>query len=152
VGWRLLSTCRFGDGGADGVTLDRGVVTAFTGLMAPRAAAFAAPGRVVGVLRKPGAKPWLGPGETSPAGAARVFRVIDAAALDRLASDDGVGRHLPYILAVESETPSVPGVAPSALPQDIPNNHLVYALTWFALAAVMVWMYLAMLIRRLRSP
>ena len=40
------------------------------------------------------------------------------------------------IVAVERETPVPPGLVPAALPQDIPNNHLVYALTWFGLAGV----------------
>jgi surfeit locus 1 family protein len=151
VGWRLISACRLGDEGFDGVALDRGVVTRFTGLMSPGPAAFAAPGTVIGVLRKPGAKPVLGPGETTGGGGPRVFRVIDEAALQRLSADNGIRHPLPYILAVERETPAVPGVAPAALPQDIPNNHLTYALTWFALAAIMACFYGAMLIRRLRG-
>jgi len=50
---------------------------------------------------------------------------------------------------VESEIPAVSGLVPAALPQDIPNNHLVYALTWFALGGVLVCIYGAMLVRRL---
>ena len=81
-----------------------------------------------------------------------MFRVVDRAALTSLARDAGVSRPAPYLLATESEIPAVAGVVPAALPQDIPNNHLVYALTWFALAGVMAWFYVALLLRRLRGP
>jgi surfeit locus 1 family protein len=33
-------------------------------------------------------------------------------------------------------------------PADLPNNHLQYALTWFGLAAALVGVYVAMLLRR----
>jgi surfeit locus 1 family protein len=51
---------------------------------------------------------------------------------------------------VESERAAPQGVVPAALPQDIPNNHFVYALTWFALAGILAWFYGALLLRRLR--
>jgi surfeit locus 1 family protein len=79
------------------------------------------------------------------------YRVMDPASLAQIARAQGLARPAPYVLAVEGETPPLPGVTPQALPQDIPNNHLVYALTWFALAVILAWFYGAMLIRRLRS-
>ncbi len=148
VGWRLVSACHLRAGRFDGILLDRGVVARFTGAMAPMSASFPDPGVAIGVLRRPGGKPWLGPAETSSVPGARVFRVLDTAALSGIAVDNGLVRPAPYLLAVESEIPGPPGVVPAALPQDIPNNHLVYALTWFALAAVMVSFYGAMLFRR----
>jgi surfeit locus 1 family protein len=63
-----------------------------------------------------------------------------------------VSEPAPYFLAVESETPAVPGVTPAALPQDIPNNHFVYTLTWFGLAGVLVWTWAAYVWRRMRAP
>lgn len=152
VGWRLVSACHLQAGRFDGILLDRGVVIRFTGAMAPMSASFPDPGVAIGVLRRPGGKPWLGPAETSPVPGARVFRVLDTAALNGIAADNGLRRPAPYLLAVESEIPGLPGVVPAALPQDIPNNHLVYALTWFALAAVMVSFYGAMLFRRRTGP
>ena len=119
--------------------------------MAPVAATYPEPGVVIGVLRAPGGRPRLGPGETAAPGGSRVFRVIDRAALASLARDARVDRPAPYLLATETETPDAPGVVPAALPQDIPNNHLVYALTWFALAGVMAWFYGALLLRRLKG-
>lgn len=152
VGWRLLTQCRLAGAPFGAILLDRGLVTRFTGAMAPTAATYPEPGVVIGVLRAPGGKAMLGPGETPTPGGARVFRVIDRGAVDSLARDAGVTRPAPYLLAVESESPGAPGVVPAALPQDIPNNHLVYALTWFALAGVMAWFYVALLLRRLRGP
>ncbi len=152
VGWRLVSACALAGGPYDGVVLDRGLATAFSGAMAPGAARFPPPGQVVGVLRAPGGRPLLGPAETTPAAGARVFRVLDAAAARAVGADNGLARPAPYVLAVESERPAPAGILPAALPQDIPNNHFVYALTWFALAAILAWFYGAMLVRRLKSP
>jgi surfeit locus 1 family protein len=151
VGWRLLTPCRIQIPPFDGLLLDRGEVTRFTGAMAPRAASFAPPAHVVGVLRAPGGKPWLGPAETAAAGGLRVYRVVDLSALRTIAAESGMRHPAPYILAVEQESPPLEGVVPEPLPQDIPNNHLVYALTWFALAAVLAWVYGVMLMRRLRG-
>ena len=152
VGWRLLTQCRLAGAPFGAILLDRGLVTRFAGAMAPAAATYPEPGVVIGVLRAPGGRARLGPGETPAADGARVFRVIDRAALASLARDAGVSRPAPYLLATESEIPAAPGVVPAALPQDIPNNHLVYALTWFALAGVRAWFYVALLLRRLKSP
>lgn len=150
VGWRLLTVCRLDAGPYDSIIADRGVVSRFAGAMAPQDGAWPAPAALVGVLRSPGGKAMLGPGETTAAGGARVFRVVDAAALAGLAGDAGLSRPAHYLLAVEKESPAPAGVVPAALPQDIPNNHLTYALTWFALAAILAWFYAAMLLRRLR--
>ena len=152
VGWRLLTICRLEGKPYDAILLDRGLVTRLSGAMAPVAGTFGQPGLVTGVLRAPGGRARLGPGETSSPGGPRVFRVIDRGALLSLAHDAGVSRPMPYLLAVESEVPAAPGVVPAALPQDIPNNHLVYALTWFALAGVLAWFYGALLMRRLKGP
>ncbi|MBV8594260.1 MAG: SURF1 family protein [Caulobacteraceae bacterium] len=153
VGWRLLTACRLAPGDAppyDGAVLDRGLVDRFTGAMAPLPAAYPAPGAVVGVLRRPGARPWLDVGAAAPSSAPMV-RVVDRAALFHVAALGGLGRPAPFLVAVERERPPVAGVAPAPLPEDIPNNHLVYALTWFGLAASLAWIYAAMVSRRWRD-
>ena len=66
-----------------------------------------------------------------------------------MARQSGLAHPAPYLLAVEAETPAPPGITPAALPQDIPNNHFVYALTWFALAGILAWFYVALVWRRL---
>ena len=149
VAWRLISACRLADGPYDGVLLDRGLVVRLEGAMAPVAAAYPAPASVVGVLRATGGKPLLGPAETAGAPGARVFRVLDRASVASLGADNGLRRPAPFILAVESERPAPAGLVPAPLPQDIPNNHFVYALTWFALAGILAWFYGALLLRRL---
>jgi surfeit locus 1 family protein len=149
VGWRLLSACRLAAGPYDGIIVDRGLVADLAGAMAPVPVNVPPPAVVTGVLRAPGGRPLLGAAETASAGGARVFRLIDRPALVSLAADDGFRHPAPYMLAVESERPAPPGLVPAALPEDIPNNHFVYALTWFALAGVLLWVYAAMLIRRL---
>ena len=151
INWRLLTTCRLATGPYDAILLDRGLVSRFAGAMAPQAGLYPPPSEVTGVLRGVGAKPWLGPAETSPNGGPRVFRLIDRASLDSLLHQAGARRPAPYFLAVEHEEPSPAGVVPAALPQDIPNNHFAYALTWFALAGILAWFYGALLIRRLGS-
>ncbi len=152
VGWRLVSVCRLVDGPFDSILLDRGLVTSLNGAMAPVATLVAPPVSAIGILREPGGRPLLGPAETVSVSGARVFRVLDRAAVRSVAADSGLSRPAPYILAAESEAPAPAGVVPAALPQDIPNNHLVYALTWFALAAVLLCVYLALLLRRLKGP
>ena len=148
VGWRLISACHLAGGPYDGVLLDRGLVTRLEGAMAPVAAAYPPPGSVVGVARAAGGKPLLGPAETEAAPGARVFRVLDQASVASVAADNGVRRPAPLVLATESERPPPSGLVPAPLPEDIPNNHLVYALTWFALAGILAWFYGAMLLRR----
>jgi len=150
IGWRLLGACRIAHARFDGILLDRGLVTRLTGQTAPVAARYPAPGDVVGVLRAPGPSPWLGPAMMDGGPGFVAMRVADAPSILRLAKLGGLSHPAPDILAVESERPAPPGVAPAAIPADIPNNHLVYALTWFALAAILAWFYVAMLITRYR--
>ena len=151
VAWRLLSPCRLAMGGYDGVIVDRGVVERFTGTMTPSAAVFAEPRLVAGVMRAPGAKPMFDSGGLSTAGGVASVRIVDRDALMKIAAAYGLRHPMPYLLAAESETPAPDGVTPAALPQDIPNNHFVYALTWFALAGILAWFYGALVWRRMTS-
>ena len=150
IGWRLMSACRVVGAPFDGILLDRGLVTRFAGHTAPVAGVYAPPGRVIGVLRAPGSTPWLGPAMMDGGPGFAALRVADGPSILAFAKMDGLTRPAPYILAVESETPALAGVVPQAIPADIPNNHLVYALTWFALAGILAWFYLAMLVTRYR--
>ncbi|HEY2178002.1 MAG TPA: SURF1 family cytochrome oxidase biogenesis protein, partial [Caulobacteraceae bacterium] len=147
VAWRLMGVCELTGAPYRAIVLDRGLVDRFSGEMAPRAAAFPPPGAVIGVLRAAGSR-W--PVDAPPhraADGALVVQSVDPAALKMIAGPAAA----PYYLAVESETPAPPGVTPAALPQDIPNNHLVYALTWFGLALVLAWTFAAYLWRRARE-
>ena len=60
-------------------------------------------------------------------------------------------RAAPYILMVETATPAPAGITPAPLPAEISNRHLEYALTWFGLAVTLLFIYAAMLWRKMRS-
>jgi surfeit locus 1 family protein len=150
IGWRLLSACKVGAGPYDGILLDRGLIESFMGATSPHAATFPPPGQVIGVLREVGAKPLLGPAVMEEGRGFVALRVVDKASLEAAAAVRGLQRPAPYLLAVEREQPAPSGLTPQALPADIPNNHLVYAMTWFALALIAAWFYGALMIRRRR--
>jgi surfeit locus 1 family protein len=150
IGWRLLAVCHIAAGPWDGVVVDRGLVERLMGATSPSPGAWAAPQAIVGVLRSPGDAPLLGAALMEEGSGFAAWRLLDRASLARIAAGAGLARPAPYILAVEHEAPPPAGVTPAALPQDIPNNHLVYALTWFALAAILAWFYGALMLRRLR--
>lgn len=127
--WRAMVACRLAGQEHGVVLLDLGLVDALTGQIQPKPQTFAAPPRVTGVLMAPKA---LG-GDRDKA--------LAAFAADKPAS---------YILMVETATPAVPGVTPAPLPAEISNRHLEYALTWFGLAVTLLFIYAAMLWRRMR--
>lgn len=62
-----------------------------------------------------------------------------------------IGSDRDHILMLVSDRPA-PGLQPSALPSldDIPNNHMAYAIQWFLFAGVAVLIYVLALRRRLR--
>lgn len=51
----------------------------------------------------------------------------------------------PTFLMLEAPAPRTFGPTPAALPTDIPNRHLEYALTWFGLALTLLGVYIARL-------
>jgi len=128
--WRATALCRASAAGYGAILLDLGVVKALTGQSAPAPVALAAPAHAVGVLMAP-----------KSLGGDR------AATVARFAAD----KPAPYILMVESATPVPPGVTPAPLPAEISNRHLEYALTWFGLAVTLLFIYAAMLWRKMRS-
>jgi surfeit locus 1 family protein len=128
--WRATAICRTQAGDYGAILLDLGVVKALTGQPAPAPVALAAPGQAVGVLMAP-----------KSLGGDR------AATVARFAAD----KPAPYILMVETATPVPPGVTPAPLPAEISNRHLEYALTWFGLAVTLLFIYAAMLWRKMRS-
>jgi surfeit locus 1 family protein len=133
--WRATTLCRTmasqaRPGGHGAILLDLGVVTALTGQPNAPARAVAPPAHAVGVLMAP-----------KGLGGDR------AATLARFAAENPA----PYILMVESSTPATPGIVPAPLPAEISNRHLEYALTWFGLAVTLLFIYAAMLWRKMRS-
>jgi surfeit locus 1 family protein len=76
-----------------------------------------------------------------------VWHFVDIAAMSK-AAGIAPGEVVPYIF-VAGETPN-PGGLPigRAASADLPNPHLGYAITWFALAAALVAIYLMMTLTR----
>lgn len=130
VVWRASAPCALVDGGPyDLILIDRGVVPGLTGQVTPAPRAFDPPRAVAGLLIP-----------LAELGGDR------AKVLERFPGK----RPAPLMLMVEHESPAPAGVTPAPLPAEISNRHLEYALTWFGLAVTLLFIYAAMLWRRLR--
>ena len=130
VVWRAQALCGLKQGPYNLILVDRGVVPDLTGKVDTPSRAFAEPGHVVGVLIP-----------------------LKQMGGDRAKAVAGIAGRTPAPLAlmVEHETPAPTGIVPAPLPAEISNRHLEYALTWFGLAVTLLFIYAAMLWRRLRS-
>jgi surfeit locus 1 family protein len=99
---------------------------------------------IVGVLRSPSAKSVFTPG-----------RKADHAFFSReiapIAAAVGARDPAPVFFMLESPKPQGFGPTPAPVPTDIPNNHLGYALTWFGLAAGLLGVYIASLLKRRKT-
>lgn len=143
LGDRLITACPLNDGRFRSLLVDRGFV-AHDALEAVRPGALLQ-GDIIGVLRRPEAASWLSLPNTPASNDWHTRNVAAmAAALHAPAP-------APVMLMLERPAAPAPGPRPAAIPTDIPNNHLGYALTWFGLAAGLVGVYVANL-RRPRRP
>ena len=127
--WRAQAPCGIEEGPYDLILVDRGVVPGLTGQVEAPAKTFEAPRHVVGVLTP-----------IAQLGGDR------AKILTRFPERQPA----PLVLMAESETPAPAGITPAPLPAEISNRHLEYALTWFGLAVTLLFIYAAMLWRRVR--
>ncbi len=140
-GWRPIVLCRLKAGPYSAVLLDLGVepdsAQAADTLLA-------APPEITGVLTAPPkrrpfmATPVSGPGQfgwRDVRGIAGMLGAPDAA---------------PVFVMLERPAAAT-AIRPRPAPLDIPNNHLGYAITWFGLAAALVAIYIAALVRRRRK-
>jgi surfeit locus 1 family protein len=144
AGARLISACRIDNPRYGSILVDRGFVADSVSARPPVDPADTTPVDVVGVLRMPERGNLF-----SPPAAARRWYVRDvpamAAALD-------APKPAPLFLMAETRTnPEWEPLRPLAVPVDIPNNHLSYAITWYGLAAALLGVYAAMLFRRRNS-
>jgi surfeit locus 1 family protein len=142
-GFRVITACPLAGGRYKSVLVDRGFIdqTAADRLKPGARPPLAAP--IVGVLRRGDLRNFVTP-ENQPAADLWYWRDISAMARSLGATDPA-----PTFLMLERPAPTGLGPTPAALPVDIPNNHLGYALTWFGLAATLLGVYVASLWRRL---
>lgn len=137
AGYHVVTPLRLADGAA--LLVDRGFVTAERKAPQTRLAG-EIPGAAVvtGLLRVPGTgKPgWFVP-DNDPA--RNEWFYIDLPAMAKAASLDSV---LPFYL--DADASSDPGFWPvgGQTILDLPNNHLQYAITWYALAAGLLVVYI----------
>jgi surfeit locus 1 family protein len=134
-GYRLIAACPIAAGPYRAILVDRGFIA--QGLTPAVGQPLAQP--IVGVLRKGDA-----PNFVTPANQAGqnlwYWRDIPA-----MAAALGVSAPAPSFLMLERPAPPPGGPTPAAIPADIPNNHLQYAITWFGLALALAGVYLASL-------
>ncbi len=128
MGRRLITACPIKTGRFRTLLVDRGFVpdeTPITG-GSSRGPALEAP--LIGVLRTPPQHGWLTPASDP---AKNDWRARDVSAMAKAL---GAPSPAPVFLMLETPRPQSGVPMPAAIPTDIPNNHLGYALTWFGLA------------------
>ena len=138
-GYRLIAACPLAADRYGSILVDRGFIPREVVETPPTPVLLSQP--IVGVLRKGDAANSFSP-KNSPD--ANQWYVRDVAAM---ASRLNAPKPAPIFLMLESPAPTGPGPQPAAVPNDIPNNHLSYALTWFGLALALLGVYIAKLIR-----
>jgi surfeit locus 1 family protein len=149
AGFHVVTPFRLSDGTI--VFIDRGFVPTDRKEPSTRAAGeIAGPTAVTGLLRLP--EP---PGGFTPANepAKNSWFSVDLPAMAKAAGigTGGVGSALPFY--IDADKTPVPGGWPRGAQTitDLPNNHLQYAITWYALAVALVAIYIRFAIRRRRS-
>ncbi|MBU1375115.1 MAG: SURF1 family protein [Alphaproteobacteria bacterium] len=144
AGSRLISACPTGSARYQTILVDRGFVIDTVSARPPVDAAGTAPVEVTGVLRVPEHGNSFTPPNTPTRWYTRDAPAM-AAALKAPAP-------APLFLMAETATnPEWKALIPAPIPAEIPNRHLEYALTWYGLAAALLGVYAAMLLRKRKS-
>jgi len=152
---RLVSPCRLTEGPYDAILVDRGYVLD-TVSARPAVIANDYPAKVTGVLlaveggkSKPEVTVTVDSLPTQGIGAPKLWFSRDIVGIAKAL---GVTRPAPVFLVAETSTnPDWKALTPGLPPVILSNRHLEYALTWFALAGVLVAIYGGMLWRRLKG-
>jgi len=134
MGDRLITACPMSSGAYRTLLVDRGFVGAEQ--LSKVSPGPATPGPIIGVLRKTEKPNWLSPPNSV---AKNDWHTRDIPAM---AAALNAPAPAPVILMLETPGPTGFGPRPAAIPTDIPNNHLGYALTWFGLAIGLVISYI----------
>ncbi|WP_174301289.1 SURF1 family protein [Caulobacter sp. S45] len=143
LGDRLITACPLPGGRYSTLLVDRGFVDReHLDEVSPGPAL---DGPIVGVLRRPEPATWLSLPNTA---ARNDWHTRDIPAM---AAALNAPAPAPVVLMLERPAAPPPGPRPAAIPTDIPNNHLGYALTWFGLAAGLAGVYVAKLRRPRRA-
>ena len=141
-GWRPVVLCVLKDGPYPAVLVDLGIEA--DGARAKHLT-LSAPASVTGVLRMPAKRrPMMA---MNPEGQGE-FGWRDAKGVIGYLGSPGAA---PVFLLLEGPAAAA-DIKPTPLQSDIPNNHLGYAITWFGLAAALIGVYVAALIRRRKKP
>lgn len=142
-GYRLISACRVEAGSYRSILVDRGFI-ADTLKERPKVdRGLVRPMRVTGVLRAPDKPTFVTP-DNRPIDNQWYSRDVAAMAEHLRAPSPA-----PLFLMAETATnPELPALKPVALPAEISNRHLEYAVTWFGLAAALAGVYAALLWRK----
>ncbi|HET6971199.1 MAG TPA: SURF1 family cytochrome oxidase biogenesis protein [Phenylobacterium sp.] len=144
AGVRLISACRSGSLRYRSVLVDRGFVADTISARPAVDAASTAPLEVTGILRRPERGNLFSPANTP----ARWYTRDVASMAAALKAPEPA----PLVLMAETATnPEWKALIPAPIPADIPNRHLEYAITWYGLAAVLLGVYAAMLVKRRKT-
>ena len=139
IGVRLISACVLANGPYGSVLVDRGFL-AETVTDRPAQSISTVPTPVTGVLRQPDKANFV-----TPVPQNGQYYSRDVAAMAKALQAD---RPAPVMLFAETSTnPEIKGLLPIAVPAEISNRHMEYALTWFGLAAALLGVYVAVLVR-----
>lgn len=144
-GYRLITACPASGGGYSSILVDRGFASFDQATAAMRPGRAALPQPITGVLRR-GDKPTFVTPKNRVAENLWYSRDVPAMAAQLHAAVPA-----PVYLMLERPAPASGLPVPAPVPPDIPNRHLEYALTWFGLAAALIGVYAAMLLRSRRS-
>ncbi|MBL8553096.1 MAG: SURF1 family protein [Phenylobacterium sp.] len=144
AGSRLISACRVAGGRSGSILVDRGFVADTVSARPPVDAAATAPMAIFGVLRKPETGNLFSPQNTPERWYTRDVAAMAAA----LKAPEPAPL---FLMAETSSNPEWKALVPAPIPADIPNRHLEYALTWYGLAAALLGVYAALLLKRRKA-
>ncbi|MGZ3277496.1 MAG: SURF1 family protein [Caulobacteraceae bacterium] len=145
AGYRLITACPIAGGAYSSILVDRGFTPQDQAPAAMQPGRAILPGPVTGVLRRGDRATFVTPANRV---AENLWYSRDVPAM---AGQLHAARPAPVYLMIERPAPLGPGPIPAPVPANIPNRHFEYALTWFGLAASLIGVYAAMLLRRRRN-
>jgi surfeit locus 1 family protein len=144
AGYRMIAACPIAAAGFSSILVDRGFQPLEQAGPSPPGRPIL-PGPVVGVLRQGDKANFVTPANRV---GENLWYARDPAAMAKAL---GAAAPAPVFLMLEQPDPKGAGPEPAPIPANIPNRHFEYALTWFGLAASLIGVYAAMLLRSRRD-